>query len=73
MDIEGSELDVLIKEDMDTLNKFVGMIIEFHWIDQIYENYTNKMFNAIFSKLFEKFCIVHIYPNNCCGLASYEM
>lgn len=72
MDIEGSEFDVLIKEEMKTLNRFSGMIIEFHWIHKIFENYTYKMFNAIFSKLLEKFCIVHIHPNNCCGLASYE-
>ena len=72
MDIEGSELDVLVKEDMNTLRKFVGMIIEFHWIHKIFENFTYKMFNAIFSKILEEFCIVHIHPNNCCGLATYE-
>ena len=72
MDIEGSELDVLVKEDMDTLSKFIGMIIEFHSIQKIFEKFTFKMYNAIFSKILEKFCIVHIHPNNCCGLATYE-
>ncbi len=72
MDIEGYELDVLIKEDMNTLSKFIGMIIEFHWINLIFESYTYKMFNGIFSKLLDKFCIVHIHPNNCCGLVNYD-
>lgn len=72
MDIEGFELDVLIKEDMKILKKFVGMIIEFHWLHKIFERNSFKMFNAIFSKLLEEFCIVHIHPNNCCGLAFYE-
>lgn len=72
MDIEGFELDVLIKEDMKTLSKFAGMIIEFHWLHKIFERYSFKMFNAIFSKIFEDFCIVHIHPNNCCGLATYN-
>ena len=72
MDIEGGEIDVLIKEDMKTLNKFVGMIIEFHWIERLFENYTYKIFNGIFSKILETFCIVHIHPNNCCGLARYD-
>ena len=72
MDIEGSELDVLVKEDMDTLRKFAGMVIEFHSIQKIFEKFTYKMFNAIFSKILEEFCIVHIHPNNCCGLATYQ-
>lgn len=72
MDIEGGEIDVLIKEDIETLSKFVGMIIEFHWLDRMFESNTFKMFNAIFSKLLEDFCIVHIHPNNCCGLAEFD-
>lgn len=72
MDIEGFELDVLIKEDLKILNKFAGMIIEFHWLQKIFDPFTFKMFKAIFSKLFEEFCIVHIHPNNCCGIATYD-
>lgn len=72
MDIEGHEYDVLIKEDLSILNRFIGMIIEFHGLQKIFSRFPFKMISSVFSKILESFYIVHIHPNNCCGIIEYD-
>jgi len=72
MDVEGHEYDILIKEDLSVLNRFIGMIIEFHWLQKIFDRFSFKMISSIFSKILENFYIVHIHPNNCCGIIEYD-
>ena len=69
MDIEGGEYDVLIYESPETLAKFTTMIIEFHWVDMIFERNFVRMFSSVFEKIFLNFSIAHVHPNNCCGTA----
>lgn len=67
MDIEGAEFEALLNASDALLAQFRIMVIEFHYLQQLY----NKSFYVIVSRLFEKLLkqhgVVHIHPNNCCG------
>lgn len=69
MDIEGSEYDVLTFESEKILERFSIIIIEFHFLDKIFDRYFLKMISSIFEKLYINFSICHVHPNNCCGIA----
>tara|TARA_B100001173_G_C15892327_1_gene506157 strand:+ start:207 stop:932 length:726 start_codon:yes stop_codon:yes gene_type:complete len=69
MDIEGSEHEVLIETSMETLLKFRTLIIEFHALNNLFDNFNLMVMSAIFNKLKRNFSIVHCHPNNCCGIA----
>ena len=70
MDIEGGEYDVLVLEDAETLAKFSVMLIEFHGLENMFEEHFLQMLSGIFQKLDKNFSISHVHPNNCCGTAS---
>ena len=72
MDIEGGEYGVLTLEDSKTLASFAVMVIEFHWLDQIFQPNFLKMMSAIFEKIYKNFSICHVHPNNCCGIATLD-
>lgn len=68
MDIEGCEVSALHSLNIDDLEKFRVLIIEFHrlqdWTTRSYfENFIEPLFNV----LLQKFDIVHVHPNNCDG------
>lgn len=67
MDIEGAEYETLLAASPRLLAKFRIMVIEFHWLPQLW----NEPFFAVaaraFSKLLATHAVVHIHPNNCCG------
>lgn len=69
MDIEGGEYETLLAASPPLLGRFRIMIIEFHWLEQLW----NEPFFVVASRLFEKLLathtVVHIHPNNCCGSA----
>lgn len=67
MDIEGGEYDVLTFESIETLGKFSVIIVEFHSLDRLFDEHFLKMFTSIFEKLYGKFSICHVHPNNCRG------
>lgn len=64
MDIEGGEYQILINTDIDTLQKFRIIIIEFHDLHNLRTRYFLKLFNEIMNKITRSFQIVHIHPNN---------
>ena len=72
MDIEGGEYEVLIYEDSHTLASFSTMVIEFHYLQKLFERDFLKMVTAIFEKIYKNFSICHVHPNNCCGIASLD-
>ena len=72
MDIEGGEYDVLIYEDGKTLSSFSTIIIEFHFLHQLFKDNFLKMVTSIFEKIYKYFSICHVHPNNCCGLAELD-
>jgi hypothetical protein len=67
MDIEGGEFEALLNASDALLSQFRIMVIEFHYLQQLF----NKPFFVLVSRLFEKLLkrhsVVHIHPNNCCG------
>jgi hypothetical protein len=67
MDIEGAEYETLLAASPRLLTRFRIMVVEFHWLPQLW----NEPFFALASRLFEKLltthAVVHIHPNNCCG------
>jgi hypothetical protein len=67
MDIEGAEYETLLAASPSLLGKFRIMVIEFHWLPQLW----NEPFFAVAARAFHKLLashdVVHIHPNNCCG------
>jgi hypothetical protein len=67
MDIEGAEYETLLAASPGLLAKFRIMIVELHWLPQLW----NEPFFAVASRMFDKLrkthSVVHIHPNNCCG------
>ena len=72
MDIEGSEYEVLSHESIEILSKFSLIIIEFHKL----QNLSNPIFlniaNSIFEKIYKKFYICHVHPNNFSGIYNFK-
>jgi hypothetical protein len=70
MDIEGAEYETLLATSTSLLAKFRIMVIEFHWLPQLW----NEPFFAVAARAFHKLlathAVVHIHPNNCCGSVS---
>ena len=69
MDIEGSEYSVILGEEDSFLKQFKCMIIEFHFLDKIEKLEYAKLIYIVFEKILNHFYIVHMHPNNCCGIA----
>ena len=63
MDVEGTELDVLIDTPSDVLRKFRMMVIEFHDM-KIFDLSIFLRFKSVFDKILEDFCVAHIHPNS---------
>ena len=72
MDIEGGEYDVLIFEDSKTLASFSIIIIEFHFMENLFQKDFLKMVSSIFEKIYKYFSICHVHPNNCGGTAELD-
>lgn len=72
LDIEGAEYDVLLFEDSSILAKFTVIVIEFHYVERLFQTDFFRMFDAILEKLYKNFSICHMHPNNCCGSVSFK-
>lgn len=64
MDVEGAEYSVLQEVSEKTLAKFRIIIIEFHYVDRIFDRNEFALIKQVFDKLLKQFYIVHIHPNN---------
>lgn len=69
MDIEGAEYRVLHSMDIQLLQRFRIMVIEFHDLDQVFSRFAFPIINSAFRKLAIYHHVVHVHPNNCCGSA----
>ena len=72
MDIEGAEYDVLAFEDNSVLNKFSVLVVEFHGFERLFKPSFVSSIDITFQKILKNFAIVHIHPNNCCGIFNYD-
>jgi hypothetical protein len=68
MDIEGFEYEVIGSTPNDVLSTFRIMVIEFHFLDRLFDQFVYKLvFKPCFEKILKHFHVAHIHPNNCCG------
>lgn len=67
MDIEGAEYETLLAASPALLAKFRIMVIEFHWLPQLWNEPFFALAARAFDKLLATHAVVHIHPNNCCG------
>jgi hypothetical protein len=67
MDIEGAEYEVFLSTPDSLLNQFRIMVVEFHYLDWLFDPFSFRLLSSCFDKILEHFNVVHIHPNNCCG------
>ena len=67
MDIEGAEYETLLAASPRLLGRFRIMVIEFHWLPQLWNEPFFALASRVFDKLLAAHAVVHIHPNNCCG------
>jgi hypothetical protein len=65
MDIEGYEYEVILNAPIPLLNQFRIMVIEFHYLDRLFDPFVFSLFSSSFEKLLQHFHVAHIHPNNC--------
>lgn len=68
MDIEGDEYKVIADTSIDTLKRFRIIIIEFHQVNKIFMESALPYYHGFFKKITKYHSVVHIHPNNCCGI-----
>ena len=68
MDIEGSEYEVINSTPIDILKKFKVLVIEFHYFEQILNEFSFINIQNALNKILYNFKVCHIHPNNCCGV-----
>ena len=67
MDIEGSEYEAIIATPLHVLNDFRIMVVEFHFMEKMFDPFVYGLYRACFEKILKNFHVVHIHPNNLCG------
>jgi Methyltransferase FkbM domain len=71
MDIEGAEYDVLIETPVEVLERFRIIVIEFHYLDALFNPFGFKLVSGVFERLLRSFKCLHIHPNNFCDPIRY--
>jgi hypothetical protein len=67
MDIEGAEYETLMSASPALLAQFRIMVIEFHYLQDLWNRPVFELASWVFRKLLQTHSVVHIHPNNCCG------
>lgn len=67
MDIEGAEFETLINAPSKLLAQFRIIVVEFHYLDQLFNRPFFLFARRAFERLLQTHSVVHIHPNNCCG------
>jgi hypothetical protein len=67
MDIEGSEYAVILNTPGELLSQFRILVIEFHFLERLFDPLVFDLISSCFEKLLESFYVVHIHPNNFYG------
>ena len=67
MDIEGAEYEVILNAPDSLLDQFRILVIEFHCLDKMLDQFAFRLISACFEKLLKMSYVVHLHPNNCCG------
>jgi hypothetical protein len=64
MDVEGCEYEVILGVSDKLLSRFRIIIVEFHWLDQLWSFPFFRVASRAFAKLLQTHICVHIHPNN---------
>ena len=72
MDIEGAEYHTLLTTDDKLLKRFRIILIEFHYLEKLWDKDFFSIADAVFKKLLSTHTCVHIHPNNCSGIHKYK-
>jgi len=67
MDIEGAEYEVILGTPMSVLKSFRIMVVEFHFLEKLFDPFVFCLYRATFDKILQHFYVAHIHPNNCYG------
>jgi hypothetical protein len=70
MDIEGFEYEVILSTPEELLSQFRIIVIEFHFMDRLFDRFSFEIISSSFEKLLQRFHILHIHPNNKGGCLS---
>lgn len=71
MDIEGAEYETLLTSPDTLLRRFRIIVLEIHYVESWGDPQFHKMVSLFFDKLLNSFNVVHVHPNNCCGLVHF--
>ena len=64
MDIEGDEYFSLLNISNFLLERFRILVIEFHFLDKLWNPYFYNLAEVVFNKILQTHICVHIHPNN---------
>ena len=64
MDIEGAEWLVLANATSRLLNRFRIMVIEFHSLSRMFDDFGAQIMPDVFERLLHTHNVVHVHPNN---------
>ena len=70
MDIEGAEYEVILNMPEAYLRRFRTIVIEFHFLDYLFDEVFFRLASCAFRKLLVNHSCVHIHPNNCSSTIS---
>lgn len=71
MDIEGAEFQTLLSLSTSDLLRFRIIVIEIHFLEALKNRWAFEMiYRPFFERLIDNFDVVHLHPNNCCGIWS---
>jgi len=66
MDVEGAEYEILFNMSPELLKRFRIVVIEFHFLDQLWSEAFFRIASRAFLRLSDTHQCVHIHPNNFC-------
>lgn len=72
MDIEGTEYLTLLSIDESLLKRFRIILIEFHFLEKLWDRDFFILVNLAVEKLMKTHSCVHIHPNNCSDIYKYK-
>lgn len=69
MDIEGAEYPVIAGMTPELLSRFRIIVLEVHGLENLFHEFAFDVMAGVFDKLLASHAVVHLHPNNCCGMA----
>ncbi len=72
IDIEGFEYEVFFNASDKLMNRFRIMVVEFHFLDQLFSRPYFNLVSRVFDKLLQTHTCVHNHPNNATGSIKHK-